>query len=88
MATCDRAFGEWKGHHQGGEASADSSVTPARLGDRDGIVVEGHPGAAVDLDAGLIGIPQSVNLQPQRSYGISLRRGNREAPANSRAVCP
>ena len=42
-----------------------SYETPGGFGDCDSVVVERYPGARVDLDAGLIRIPQAMDLQPE-----------------------
>src|SRR5579859_7405117 len=61
----DRAFREWKCHHERRKSPADAAKTLARLGDCDRVVVERDPVACVDLDAGLLRIPQPMDLQPQ-----------------------
>src|SRR5436190_921731 len=91
-AVCHSSRPAWteaasgKGGLQCGEASADSAVTPAWLGDGDRIVFQGNPGARVDLDASLIRIPQTMDLQPERSHRLSPSRLKDDGPSHRR-VC-
>jgi len=87
VARDDRAVREGESHHQRGYASADSTETPGGLGDCDGGVVEGYPRARIDLYASLIRVPQSMDLKPERSHGLSLSILKGDDPAHRRAVC-
>src|SRR4029077_15565494 len=81
------AAGEGKSHHERGEGSAYSTETLAWLGDCDSVVVEWNPGGAVDLHAALIGIPQAMDLQPERLHRFSLGGQERDGPAYRLASC-
>src|ERR1700730_3698783 len=61
-AMNDRAVREGKSHHECCESPTDSPETPGGLGDCDSVVVEGYPGALIDLDTGLNRIPQPMDL--------------------------
>src|SRR5246127_295373 len=73
LAVDHDAVRERQGHHQGSETSADSVESSAWLCDCYPVIVERYPCARVHLDAGLLRIPQPMDLQPERPYRLPLR---------------
>ena len=78
----------WKREREcdGGESAADAAEGFGGLGDGDGVVGEGEPGGGVDLDAGLLGVAEVVDLEEESSGGITLLVRQRQSDGDGGAI--
>jgi hypothetical protein len=78
--------GEGEGEGEGGESPTDAAEGLGGFGDRDGAVVEGEPRGRIDLDAGLLGVTETVDLEGEAGGSVALGRRKSEADGYGGAV--